>query len=92
VPAKLAHVGYGNFVVVSRIRGVLPPVAAPVQRLIRRAKDEGIAIDVTSGRRTRAVAVLDDGKILLLGLSVRELATRGLPAGAGGKRRRKRAR
>jgi regulator of extracellular matrix RemA (YlzA/DUF370 family) len=92
VPSELAHVGYGNFLIVDRIQAVLPPTAAPVQRLIREAREESVVIDVTSGRRTRAVAVLDTGKVVLLGLSLKELAKRGLPTGAGSRRRRKRAR
>jgi regulator of extracellular matrix RemA (YlzA/DUF370 family) len=63
-----------------------------MQRFIREAKDAGIVIDVTSGRRTRAVAMLNDGHVVLLGLSLKELAKRGLPDGAGSKRRRKRTR
>jgi regulator of extracellular matrix RemA (YlzA/DUF370 family) len=63
-----------------------------VQRLIREAKEEGVALDVTSGRRTRAVATLDSGVIVLLGLSTRELGSRGLPVIGISKKRRKRTR
>ena len=86
---ELIRVGYGNFVAGERVLRVLSPAPAPVQRLIRHAKDEGLAIDVTAGRRTRAVALLDTGEILLLGLTPRELTRRGLPVGGQGSRRRK---
>jgi regulator of extracellular matrix RemA (YlzA/DUF370 family) len=92
VPSQLAHVGYGNFLSLARVVTVVPPASAPVQRLIREAKEAGIVIDVSTGRRTRAVALLDSGTIVLLGLSVKELGSRGLPTGTSGKRRRKRAR
>jgi regulator of extracellular matrix RemA (YlzA/DUF370 family) len=71
---------------------VFSPSSAPVQRLIREAKEGGIVVDITSGRKTRAVALLDSGGIVLLGLSVKELGSRGLPTAAGSRRRRKRAR
>jgi regulator of extracellular matrix RemA (YlzA/DUF370 family) len=88
----LVRVGYGNFVSGERVARVLSPSAAPVQRLIRHARDEGAVIDMTAGRRTRAVAVLDGGKILLLGLTAKELGARGLPQASGSRRRRPRSR
>ena len=75
----LAHVGYGNFLTRDRVRAVFSLATAPVQRLIRQAKDGGVALDLTSGRRTRCIAILDTGSVVLLGLRARELAKRGLP-------------
>jgi regulator of extracellular matrix RemA (YlzA/DUF370 family) len=92
VPTVLKHVGYGNFLSLERVITVLPPAAAPVQRLIREAKEEGVVIDITNGRRTRSIALLDSGKVVLLGLSVKELGSRGLPTGISSRRRRKRTR
>jgi regulator of extracellular matrix RemA (YlzA/DUF370 family) len=77
---ELVRVGYGNFVVRDRVESVLSPATAPVQRLIRRAKDEGLVVDITAGRRTRAIALLNTGNVLLMGLTPRELSRRGLPA------------
>jgi regulator of extracellular matrix RemA (YlzA/DUF370 family) len=89
---ELVRVGYGNFVPGGRVETVLSPTAAPVQRLIRHARDEGLVIDLTAGRRTRAIALLDSGKLLLLGLTPKELGTRGLPIDSRRPRRRTRAR
>jgi regulator of extracellular matrix RemA (YlzA/DUF370 family) len=90
---ELVRVGYGNYVPRERVTAVLSPVPAPVQRLVRHAKDEKLVIDMTAGRRTRSVAIMDDGTVALLGLTTRELGKRGLPLTAGGvARRRKRAR
>ena len=87
----LVRVGFGNFVARARVLSVLSSAPAPVQRLIRHAREEGLVIDMTAGRRTRAVAVLDSGNIFLLGLTQRELGTRGLPVGVQARRRRTRA-
>jgi extracellular matrix regulatory protein A len=70
---------------------VVSPAAAPVQRMIRHARDEGLVIDLTAGRRTRSVAILKSGEILLLGLTQRELGSRGLPLETPVRRRRARA-
>jgi hypothetical protein len=88
---ELVRAGYGNFVPRDRVLGVVSPTTAPVQRLIRQAKDEGLAIDISAGRRTRSVAILDNGEILLIGLTVRELGKRGLPVTGTSARRRTRA-
>jgi regulator of extracellular matrix RemA (YlzA/DUF370 family) len=88
---ELARVGYGNFVPRDRISTVVSPAAAPVQRLIRHARDEGLVIDLTAGRRTRSVAILNTGQILLLGLTQRELGSRGLPTETPARRRHARS-
>jgi regulator of extracellular matrix RemA (YlzA/DUF370 family) len=89
---ELVRVGYGNYVPLDRVTAVLSSAPAAIQRLIRHARDEGLVIDVTAGRRTRSVAIMEGGAVLLLGLTPRELGKRGLPlAGAGARRRRKRA-
>jgi hypothetical protein len=87
----LVRVGYGNFIPRNRVLGVVSPATAPVQRLIRQAKDEGLVIDISAGRRTRSVAILDSGDILLMGLTVREVGKRGLPVTGTSSRRRTRA-
>ena len=92
MPTTLAHVGFGNFLPVGRVVRVFSPSPTHVQRLIREAREEGIIIDVTSGRRTRSVAVLDTGRVVLLGLTVKKLGGRGLPTGAVARKRRKTAR
>jgi regulator of extracellular matrix RemA (YlzA/DUF370 family) len=72
---------------------VVSSEAFEVQRLIREAKEQGRAIDMTTGRRPRAVATLDTGQVALLGLTVKELGRRGLPVPVvAGRKRRKRTR
>jgi len=58
-------IGLGNFVSASRIIAVVSPESAPVKRMIQEAKDKGLAIDSTFGRRTRAVIVMDSGQLIL---------------------------
>ncbi len=89
--SPLVRVGYGNFVPRDRVLSVMSSALAPVQRLIRHGRTKGLVIDMSAGRPTRAVAVLDSGDILLLGLTQRELGKRGLPVSPAGPRRRKRA-
>lgn len=65
---KLLNIGFGNAVSMERIIAIISPDSAPVKRMIQDAKDRGILIDATYGRKTRAVVVTDSGHIILSGL------------------------
>ena len=62
---QFVNVGFGNLVNADRILSVVTPDAAPVKRMVSRAKEAGTAVDATQGRRTKAVLVLDNGMLLL---------------------------
>lgn len=65
---RLINVGFGNVVNSNKIIGVISPDAAPVKRMVQTAKDTGMAIDATCGRRTKAVIVTDSGHLILSSL------------------------
>ena len=65
---KLLNIGFGNAVSMERIIAIISPDSAPVKRMISDAKERGILIDATYGRKTRAVVVTDSGHIILSGL------------------------
>lgn len=58
------HVGFGGIVAADRIVAILDPNSQPVRRMVRRAKKEGTVIDMTYGRKTRTVIVMDTGHII----------------------------
>ncbi len=62
---KLINVGFGNIVSASRIVAIVSPESAPIKRVINEARDDGVLIDATYGRRTRAVIVTDSGHVIL---------------------------
>ncbi len=72
----LLHVGFGANVVAQRILTICDPDSAPLKRMVRRAKEEGSAIDVTYGRRVKTVIVLDSGHIVLAALQPETIAAR----------------
>ena len=59
------NIGYGNIISSNRIISIITPGAAPIKRLIQEAKDKSLLIDATSGRKTRAVIIMDTGHIVL---------------------------
>jgi regulator of extracellular matrix RemA (YlzA/DUF370 family) len=58
------HVGFGGVVAADRILAILDPNSQPVRRMVRQAKKDGMTIDMTYGRKTRTVIVLDTGHII----------------------------
>ena len=73
---RLINIGFGNIVNVDKIIGIISPEAAPVKRMVQSAKDSGLAIDATCGRRTRAVIVMDSGHLMLSALLPETIAGR----------------
>lgn len=62
---RLVNIGFGNMLSVNRIIAVVSPDSAPIKRIITDARDRGMLIDATYGRRTRAVIVCDSGHTVL---------------------------
>lgn len=65
---RLINVGFGNVVNSNKIIAIISPDAAPVKRMVQAAKDTGMAIDATCGRRTKAVIVTDSSHLILSSL------------------------
>ncbi len=62
---KFINVGFGNMIAAERVVAVVSPDSAPIKRLIQDSKDSGRAIDVTCGKRTRAVIITDSEHVIL---------------------------
>ena len=73
---RFINIGYGNMVAVERIVTLVSPDSAPVKRLIQDAKDDGRIIDVTCGRKTRAVVITDSEHVILSALQTETIANR----------------
>lgn len=65
---QLINIGFGNIVNVNKIIGIISPEAAPIKRMVQNAKDNGLAIDATCGRKTKAVLVMETGHLMLSAL------------------------
>lgn len=74
--SKLVNVGFGNVVNSNKIISIISPEAAPIKRMVQTAKDKGMAIDATCGRRTKAVIVTDSGHLILSSLLPETIAGR----------------
>lgn len=66
--SKLIHIGFGNVVNIDKIISVVSPDAAPIKRMVQRAKENGTVIDATQGRKTKSVIVMENGQVVLSAL------------------------
>ncbi|NCB62887.1 MAG: DUF370 domain-containing protein [Clostridia bacterium] len=73
---KLINIGFGNMVSAGRLIAIVSPESAPIKRMIQEARDRGVLIDATYGRRTRAVLVMDSDHIVLSAIQPETVAGR----------------
>lgn len=73
---KFINIGFGNIVSVNRLVAIVSPESAPIKRVIQEARDRGMLIDATYGRRTRAVIVMDSDHIVLSAVQPETVAHR----------------
>ena len=73
---KLINIGFGSLIAAHRLLAVVAPDSAPIKRVIQEARDRGVLVDATYGRRTRAVLITDSDHIILSALQPETVAGR----------------
>lgn len=73
---KLINIGFGNIVSAGRIIAIVSPESAPIKRIMQDARDRGMLVDATYGRRTRAVIITDSDHIILSAVQPETVAHR----------------
>lgn len=73
---KFINVGFGNMVSAGRIVAIAGPDSAPIKRLVQDAKEDDRVIDVSCGRRTRAVIITDSDHVILSAIQAETITNR----------------
>ncbi|HCS72429.1 MAG TPA: hypothetical protein DIW17_00940 [Clostridiales bacterium] len=73
---RLMNIGFGNIVSANRIIAIVSPESAPIKRVIQDARDRGVLVDATYGRRTRAVIISDSDHVILSAVQPETMAHR----------------
>ncbi len=73
---QLLNVGYGNMISAERIIAIVSPEAAPVKRMVQAARERGMLIDASCGRKTKSVIVIDSDHVVLSALQPETLSHR----------------
>ncbi|MEE8636745.1 MAG: extracellular matrix/biofilm biosynthesis regulator RemA family protein [Dehalococcoidia bacterium] len=77
---ELVHVGFGSVIAVNRVVAFLSVDQQPVKRLLREAREKGLLIDATHGRKAKAVILFDTGHMMLAAVTAETIAHRLAPA------------
>lgn len=72
----LINIGFGNYVLASRVVGIVNPASSPMKRLREDARGEGRLIDATQGRKTRSVLVTDSNHVILSAIQPETISQR----------------
>ena len=73
---RFVNVGFGNLVSAGRTLAVVSPDSAPIKRLVQEARDRGMLIDASYGRKTKSVLVMDTDHVILSALTAEILLAR----------------
>ena len=72
----LINIGFGSMVAAKRVLAIMDPDSAPIKRVVQEAKDRGMLIDASSGRKTRAVLLMDTDHVILSAMTTDTLSAR----------------
>ena len=73
---KFINIGFGNMVSAGRIVAIAAPDSAPIKRLVQDAREDDRVIDVSCGRRTRAVIITDSDHVILSAIQAETITNR----------------
>ena len=73
---KLISIGFGSMVSASRVLAVVAPDSAPIKRVIQEARERGMLIDASYGRKTKAVILMDTDHVILSAIGPETVAVR----------------
>ena len=73
---KLINIGFGRMVAAMRVLAIMDPDSAPIKRVVQEARDRGMLIDASYGRKTKTVILMDTDHVILSALTPDVLSDR----------------
>ena len=73
---KLINIGFGSMIAARRVLAIVAPDSAPIKRVVQEAKERGMLIDASYGRKTQSVVLMDTDHVILSALDTDTLASR----------------
>ena len=73
---KLINIGFGSMVAAERLLAIVAPDSAPIKRVVQEARDRGMLIDASFGRKTKAVILMDTDHVILSAVQPETIAAR----------------
>ena len=75
---KLINIGFGSMVAANRVMAIVAPDSAPIKRVVQEARDRGMLIDASFGRKTKAVILMDTDHVILSAIPSETIGARWL--------------
>ena len=66
---KLINIGFGSMIAAGRVLAIMDPDSAPIKRVMQEAKERGMLVDASYGRKTQAVILMDTDHVILSALT-----------------------
>lgn len=73
---KLLNIGFGSMVAAGRVLAIVAPDSAPIKRVVQEAKERGMLIDASYGRKTKSVILMDTDHVILSAVPTENLYAR----------------
>ena len=73
---KLINIGFGSMISASRVLAVVAPDSAPIKRVVQEARERGMLIDASYGRKTKSVILMDTDHVILSAITPEAVSTR----------------
>jgi len=73
---QLLNIGFGNTVVAQKVVAILSPGSSPMKRVKDEAKEEKRLVDVTHGRKTRAIIITESNHVILSAIQAETVSSR----------------
>ena len=73
---KLINIGFGSMVAAGRVLAMMDPDSAPIKRVVQEARERGMLVDASYGRKTQAVILMDTDHVILSALTLETLNAR----------------
>ena len=73
---KLINIGFGSMVAAERLLAIVAPDSAPIKRVVQEARDRGMLIDASFGRKTKAVILMDTDHVILSAIPTETICAR----------------
>ena len=73
---KLINIGFGSMIAAAGVLAIVDPDSAPIKRVVQEARDRGMLIDASYGRKTKAVILMDTDHVILSALTPEIISAR----------------
>ena len=73
---KLVNIGFGSMISAARVLAVVSPDSAPIKRVVQEARERGMLIDASYGRKTKSVILMDTDHVILSAITPETVSAR----------------